>query len=150
MLRCEFRNMQQSARVDSKMKAVLSDMLCSPDSVSKLFQGEYSVPESRIKRRFVWFRNNQTYILPIHFRQLIFRDSLLECEQMLDGNPVCFIQNLSPSVLACGFGSEEYQIVCRELKIMIGLTVRKYEVRFFVLLSNYLCLETQMVCGEYT
>ena len=69
---------------------------------------------------------------------------------MLDGNPVCLIQNLPPSVLACGFGSEEYQIVCRELKIMIGFTVRKYEVRLFVLLSNYLCLETQMVCSEYT
>lgn len=115
-----------------------------------MFQGEYSVPESRIKKRFVWFRDNQTYIFPIHFRQLIFRDSLLECEQMLDGNPVSLIQNLPPSVLACSFGSEEYQIVCRELKIMIGLTVRKYKVRLFVLLSNYLCLETQMVCGKYT
>lgn len=125
-------------------------MLHSLDGVSKLFQSEYFIPEGRIKRRFVWFRNNQTYILPIHFHQLIFRYPLLECEQMLDWNPVSLIQNLPPSVLACSFCSEEYQIICRELKIMIGLTVRKYKVRLFVLLGNYLCLETQMICGEYT
>lgn len=54
---------------------------------------------------------------------------------MLLGNAIGFIDNLSPSVLACRFRGKRHQQVCRKLKVVVAFAIRENKVRLLVFLS---------------
>ena len=55
---------------------------------------------------------------------------------------------LAPSVLTGGFGTQSYQQLCGELKILVAFAIRENEVRFLVVLRHNLLFKDQVAGGE--
>lgn len=89
--------------------------------------------------------NNEFYFLVSHFLQLVFRNTLLKCKQELFIDSVCFVNDLTPSVLTCCLGTKYSKVFRREFEIVITYTIREKEVWLLFVFSYNLLFKDQIV-----
>ena len=73
-------------------------------------------------------RHNQPYSCISHLIELIFRHTFLKGEQVLYGDSVGFIENLSPAIFTCCFSSEHSQASTRKRVVGIREGVGKKKI----------------------